>query len=614
MSFQIFRVVLILFLLTIAWLQPALAAKPDPPRDTNSEQVRYIRFEGNHSFHSSEIKKVITTREKRFRWFSKAPLNKNVFEEDLQRIEKFYQSRGFYHVRILSHKIVPLVGREVAIEIQLEEGPPMMVSGVHLSVEGDTSGSWRDDLFRVMPLNSGRRFNSAGYDGIEKAVLQYFADQGYPKAHLDMKARLDKRTNIAEIWVEVRKGPVCYVGSIALEGNDTVADDIVFRELTFHTGERFSNSKILKSQQNLFNLDLFQFVDLIVDNMESDTTTLPIRILVKEAKKQTVRVGVGYGTEDDFRGQVQWEMRNFLGDGRRLQVNTKASSLVQFLEGKFSQPYLFDPRSSLTVDAGVRHEHQESFENEKVFVNPLVNYKWTEKLTSSAGYNLEANRLLNVDLTAPSIRPSDSENQNYYISSLVEGLQWSNVDTPLNPTEGVRLLQNLEWASVAFGSEVDFIKMTLEGRSYIPLNKYGVFAARLKWGGIQMLENTNDIPIFKRFFAGGSDSVRGYPYQQLGPLDDEGNPIGGLTLVEGSAEWRFPIRKPFEGVVFFDFGNVYERSFELVWDSLGYTAGCGLRYLTIVGPLRLDFGYQLNPPEHGNFDPYQVHFSIGQAF
>jgi outer membrane protein insertion porin family/translocation and assembly module TamA len=87
-----------------------------------------------------------------------------------------------------------------------------------------------------------------------------------------------------------------------------------------------------------------------------------------------------------------------------------------------------------------------------------------------------------------------------------------------------------------------------------------------------------------------------------------------MTLVEGSLEWRFPIRKSFEGVLFADVGNVYLRSFEVVWSSLRYTAGCGVRYLTLVGPLRLDFGYQLNPPDQDFFNRYQFYFSIGQAF
>jgi outer membrane protein insertion porin family/translocation and assembly module TamA len=587
---------------------------PPSPLETPL-QVRSIHFKGVQALPVSELKKILVTKHKRFAWLTKAPLDRKVFQEDLERIEKYYLSQGFYHAHVVSHRIESVGGNEVRIEIEVEEGPPMTVSEVNLMVEGEPSGPWHNELSSIIPLHPGNRFTTPIYQDIETAILLFFANWGYPKARVDLRARLDKKTNLAAVSVNIVHGPVCYFGHIELEGNESVGQNIILRELTFMAGERFNGAKIQESQQRLFNLDLFQVVDLNVQNLEGDETTLPVRILVKESKKQTVRVGAGYGTEDSFRGQVQWELRDFLGDGRRLQVNAKASSLVQFLETRLLQPYLFSPKSSLTVNGGVRHENQESFENQKYYLGPAINYKWSDRLTSYAGYSLEANRLLDVDLLAGNLGPANEENQDYYISSLVQGTTWEKVDSALDPKDGWRLIENLEVASAGFGSEVDFIKLTLEARGYMPIAKYGVLAGKLKMGGIQKLENTTQIPIFKLFFAGGTDSVRGYPYQLLGPLEEEsGNPEGGMTLVEGSMEWRFPIRKPFDGVVFFDYGSVFKDSYEVLLDDLRYTAGCGFRYLTLVGPLRLDFGYQLNPPEHEQFSPYQVHFSIGQAF
>ena len=616
MSCQIFMRFGLIALLAAVLVPHARGAETNAPPEERTRQVKSIKFEGVHAFPVSELKKILTTKEKRFRWFTKAPLNDEQLNEDLDRIEKFYRSRGFYHAKVVSHQVVALGGDNVEVRIQIEEGPPMMVSSVSLRVEGESTGSWHDELLGLLPLRSGVRFAIPTYQDVEKVVLNHLADWGYPKAHVDLKATLNKNTNLAVVSVEVEKGPVCFVGSVRVEGNESIADDVILRELTFKSGERFNGTKIQESQQRLFGLDLFQFVELTIESMDGDSTTLPVRILVREAKKQTVRVGAGYGTEDNFRGQVQYEVRDFMGDGRRLQVNTKASSLTQFLEGKLLQPYLFGPRTSLTLSGGVYHEDQESFENRKILLSPVLNYKWDNKLTSYVGYNLEANRLLDVDLQAVSQSSTDQENEEFFVSSLIEGTSWDRVDDLLNPKKGVRLIENIEWASSGFGSEVDFIKLTLEGRGYVPLEKYGVLAARLKWGGIQQLENTSDIPIFKRFFSGGSESVRGYPYQRLGLLDDEGNPEGGLSLVEGSVEYRFPIREPFEGVTFVDFGNVFEDSFDLAFDDLRYTAGVGLRYLTPVGPIRFDVGYQLNPSDREVkfLNPYEFHFSIGQAF
>lgn len=603
-----------LVLLLLVLQVPMALATQEQTAPTALPEVRFIKFKGAQTLSSSDLKNILKTKEKFLGLFTKAPLDEAVLAEDLERIKTYYQSQGFYHTQIESYEAIPLLGREVLLEIQLDEGPPMVVSTLTLEVDEKSSGPWHQELLKLMPLHPGDRFSTPGYRDLEKAALLYLSEWGYPKARVDLKAQLDKRTNLAEIAVAVHIGPACYFGPVTVEGNENVGTQVIMREVTFYPGDRFNGSKIRDTQQRLFGLDLLQFVDVTVENMDGNGTMLPIHILVKEAKKQTVRVGFGYGTVEEFRGQLQWEIRNFMGDGRRLQVNAKASSLVQLLAGQFLQPYFLTPRSYLTVDGGIQHEDQVSFENQKEYVGPVFNYKWNEKLSSYLGYDMQANRLLDVKVQPTIEGPQDRENENYYVSALLAGNAWERVDVPANPRQGFRFFQTLEWASGTLGSQVDFLKLVLECRGYAPLSKYGVLAGRFKWGGIQSIEKTEYLPIFKRFFAGGPDSVRGYPYQRLGPADQDGNPIGGMTLVEGSLEWRFPLRKSFEGVLFADFGNVFERSYEILWSNLRYTAGCGVRYLTLVGPLRLDFGYQLNPPEKSTFNPYQIYFSIGQAF
>ncbi|MHC1724751.1 MAG: outer membrane protein assembly factor BamA [Syntrophobacteraceae bacterium] len=590
--------------------------QPQAPGNTAKHQLHVlsIRFEGNKIITSGELKKILDTKEKRFRWFTKAPLDVSTLAEDLERIQRYYLSQGFYHMQLVSHEIQPMVGNNVRVLIRVEEGPPMMVSGVDLKIDGPSPDKWRKGILKILPLKNGERFTTPGYKDIEKAALRYLADQGYPKAKLDMRARLNKGSDLAEVFVDITAGSVCTFGAVRIEGNESVQNHVILREVTFREGQSFAGSKIETTQQRLFSLDLFQFVDIAVEEMESEKTVLPIRILVKESKKQTVRVGAGYGTEDQVRGQVQYEIRNFFGDGRRVQVNAKASALRQLLEGRFTQPYFLGGKGSLLVDGGVLHEDEESFENRKIYIRPVYEFKWTEGLTTFLGYNFESNDLLDVDLAFAQRLANDREHQDYYVSSIIGGNTWERVDSALNPKKGWRILQNIEWASGFLGSEVDYIKLTLEGRGYLPTFKFGTLAAKLKWGTIEPLENTSVVPIFKRFFAGGSDSVRGYPYQRLGPLDSSGNPIGGMELLEGSLEWRFPIRNPFEGVIFFDFGNVAPEIDHFSWSDTRYTAGVGLRYMTIVGPLRFDVGYELNPPEQNVFSPYQLHFSIGQAF
>lgn len=592
------------------------AAEPPP-----SLQVRFIRFSGVKSFREAELKEILDTSEKgRLGWLRSAPLDENVLDEDVRRVEKFYLSRGFYHARVASRRVTPLEGRDVRIDIEVEEGPPMMVRRVLLEVNGRTEGPWCEEIYPQLPLQPSMRFTTRKYRDCEKSVLGYLAQWGYPKGKVDLRARLSKDANEGEVFVKVETGPICFFGPVTVEGSKKVREEVVLREVTFQPGERFDGLKVRESQRNLLDLQLFQFVDLDVRGLETDAVDLPVRILLKEGKKQTIRAGAGYGTEEEFRGRVEWEMRNFLGDGRRLRVNARASFIEQIVESDFLQPYFPWESSSMTVGGGFRHESQRSYENEKFYIVSRLNYALRDDLTLYAGHNLESNRLVDVDLEDDEFPVVDRENEQYYVSSLMQGLSWIRVDDPLDPRDGLQFFQNLEWATVGLGSEVDYVKLTLEGRKYFPLDKWGVLALRAKWGGIRQLENTDAVPIFKRFFSGGSNSVRGYPYQRLGDaVDQEGEPVGGLTLLEGNVDWRFPLPFPrsLEGVLFFDFGNVFEDSFHLLWDNLRYTVGCGIRYPTRVGPLRLDVGYQINPPDlpdEASFNRYQIHFSIGQAF
>lgn len=576
--------------------------------------VRFIRFVGIKSFNAARLEKIMETQAKRFRWGRGNPLDEAVLREDLERIEKFYRSQGFYDARVLGHRLIPLGGREVILEITVDEGSPVMVENVELTVDGMASGPWHEDLMEVIPVKSGGRFTSPDFYDTEKAVRRFLSQWGYPRAHVETTGTMDKEAKIARIQVHVSLGPLCSFGPVRVEGNRRVETPLILKELAFRPGERYRAKALTDSQKRLMDLKLFTFVDVQPLLDESSGSEVPVSVVVKEAKSQTVRLGAGYGTEDRMRGRIGYEYRNLLGEGRNLEFDAKASALVRFFESRLVQPhFLWDPLR-LTVAGGVSREIQESYENEQYFLRPQVAWQLNDHWLLTAGPNVEANRLVDVGLSPKAIRPSDQKGEEYYVSSLVFGTTYQRVDNILDPRRGVQLFHRLEWGGTPVGSEVAFVKLGLEGRSYLPVDPLGVLAFRAKWGGIAALEDTRRIPIFKRYFSGGSTSIRGYPYQQLGPLDEDGNPLGGLTLLELSSEWRFPVRGSWEGVLFFDAGNVFQSGYELLWDQLRTSTGVGLRYKTPVGPLRLDFGYQLNPPDQDFFNRYQIHLSIGQAF
>jgi outer membrane protein assembly factor BamA len=192
------------------------------------------------------------------------------------------------------------------------------------------------------------------------------------------------------------------------------------------------------------------------------------------------------------------------------------------------------------------------------------------------------------------------------------GLVWNTTDSPFYPTKGQILSLTVEQAGVIWGGAYRFLKITGEAKKYYQLGWDTVFASRLKFGLGDAIGADDRYPLFERFYAGGEKSVRGYGRRRLGPLSDSDDPLGGLSLLEGSLELRRPIWRELGGAVFIDFGQVARQPFDSRIFNLNFSAGFGLSYNTPVGPIRFDVGFPFQKPP--NDRPWQIHFSIGAYF
>jgi outer membrane protein assembly factor BamA len=192
------------------------------------------------------------------------------------------------------------------------------------------------------------------------------------------------------------------------------------------------------------------------------------------------------------------------------------------------------------------------------------------------------------------------------------GLVWNSTDDLLQPTQGEIVSFNADQAGGIWGGPYEFFKLTGEAKKYFPIGWDTIFAGRLKLGVADAIGSKENYPLFERFFAGGQGGVRGYGRRRLGPLNSDDEPLGGLSLIEGSVEVRRPVWRELGGALFVDFGQVSLKSFDIPVNDLQFSTGFGLSYTTPVGPLRLDIGFPFNPPRGDR--AWQIHFSVGASF
>ena len=387
---------------------------------------------------------------------------------------------------------------------------------------------------------------------------------------------------------------------------------MVRRQLTFKPGDVFSVKELYDSQRKLYALDLFQSVTMTPG--EEQENRIPVEVVLQEKKKRSVKLGLGYGDEDRFRAKLGLRFRNLGGGGRTLDMDGKHSSIEDRVTSTFTNPQLWASHNDLVLQSGYIRRYLPGFTDKSIFTQERLERELPWKIKGFIGHGLEFARPFNISEETLAILTQTTPGKLYRASMLLLGLRRETMDSLVDPHHGGLLSWTGEAAPDFFGSNLQFLRTVAEVRRYHALGDTNiVLAGRLKFGVIEPIQSTQQIPIFRRFFAGGYDSVRGYRLDYLGPRNAAGQPLGGEALTEGSLEARIPIYKDFRAVVFLDFGNVFLQVHNIDLGQLKYAPGLELRYMTPIGPLGVGIGIPTNPI-NGHKDNYRVFFSIGQAF
>ncbi len=603
----------------IIWILVLLFLAVRPLTAQENYRVASVDYIGNKTISDDRLQSVsgiYGTGWLKEKIFGKEPFlySDESLQSALKRIKDYYQREGFLNVRVEKDALkVNDKDRTVDVKIKITENDPIILNrfDYHLT-DSSLSAKLNNIIEGAIKKSSvaiGKRFRDAAVNGAKDSILYELANNGYPYAQITNRVTLDQKDKTAGVTLAIDPGLLVHFGKISVTGNKRISDELILSHVPFKTGDIFSRKLLDKAQVQIFSLGQFSIATVRADQGSEAKKSIPVTVNVQESPWLSSKVGLGYGREDRFRIFSDTKILGFPEQAVQLGFYAKHSYLEPYnFSVSLERPSFLTLNTVLSLEPYFRKEREPGYILRRFGGNVSLWHRFTGSFDASITYTLER---IKLDTLSVSIVDSANFSQIslYNKSSINNRLTFDNSNNRFSPSRGFNISTIGKVSGLGFGSEYDFVKLILDFRRYQPLGFF-VLASRFKIGGIESVSPTSFVPVEERFFAGGANSVRGWSRGNLGPLDSEGTPIGGKSILEFSFELRYPIYGSFSGVVFTDFGNVWTESYLFRLNELRYSAGAGLRYATPIGPIRLDVAR----PVHDHQKTTQLFISVGQAF
>lgn len=613
-------------------------------RAQTKPQLWDVRIQGNEAFHELLLFDVIASKDANYmqKWGIRRKKNRPFDElevrRDVIRLRRFYDRRGFSKAQVRYE--VETGGKlwKKNVTFFINEGPPLLLSSFTWEMFGDEvskahylkSEAFQKQMDRL-ELKKGARFERVKIPEYESEILQTLRDLGAAFGRVNISFVEDSASYSVSAHAELRPGPVARVDSMLVIGNKTTPASIPRREAEIQVGDIYSQKNVEKSQRELYYHHLYQFATVYQPEQPEDST-VTLQVRVEEYPLRSIELRGGLGNEDLLRGQVVWTHRNINRRAHSFSASVKASFIEQRTSLNYFIPYVFNNKSSNNLTPFAFRLQERSFRLVSYGINNSLVYQFSPELTTTVAYEFTNN-----SEDGQLITNRRNRNLNFDLSTLTfSGLYNFGVFSSSNTWF---LQPTYQISGVVASSTFRFQKATLELRNYTSLTRTTQFATRLNTGVIfNVLQDT--LPTSTLLFLGGTSSVRGFGRQQLGPKravfkeTDQGLafdkyiPTGGDLQLAFNLEIRQELNQFIRGfgfAVFLDGGQIWEDKSGVSLSSLQYSTGLGLRYRTPIGPVRVDFGYILNPTDEdlnifqgqdfgGSMERWGIHFSLGQAF
>jgi len=614
-------------------------------------RIADIEFEGNEKFSDSELKKIMQTREKWIFSFitGAGNLDREALKTDTERLTAWYYENGYIDVRVDE----PKIDRQedgLKVTFKIDEGQQYTFGTVR--VAGETLPDIEGEEGRKFEAQEGDIFKPSLLREDINAVTQAYGDVGYAFVNVTPDTDIDAAKKKVNVTYTVTRGPAVTIDRIEITGNTKTRDKVIRRELELQEQQQFSGSKLRRSQDRLKRLGFFEDVNITTRKADSDDK-LDMLVDVREGNTGAFSAGAGISSGESFLFNVRLSESNLFGRGQAVVLNADFGSIRRNISLSFTEPYFLDTPLTLGVDVfnwelqfdeftrggtggGIRTLYPfPALGLDVIRLGPLGEISLLDTRLG-VEYRIEDSTISNVSRnSAATIQAAQGSS---LTSSIIPRVFRDTRNNLLDPTSGS--FQDFSIEVAGLGGDSQFINAQSRARWYVPvwqIPKLGqlTFASGWNFGYGLGFTGDRELPLFERYFPGGINSLRGFQVRSLGPrnsifpnrsspenncdpkISDYCAQLTGRDVIGGSQqlifnnELIFPIVQSLgiKGVFFCDAGNAFLASTGINFNDMRVSVGAGIRWLSPIGPLRIEVGFPINAQQGDQTQ--RIQFSFG---
>lgn len=585
-------------------------------------RISHMNIVGNEDFSEDELLKLLASGTRSLNPFSgRDKYSRAKLSADTEALRAWYFDRGYLRFDITSTQVtISPDKQDINVTINIDEGERYSVGDISFTGLEADFGVDEDALNALVKLNEGDIYSRRLMTESSSAISDRLGEEGFAFADVNVVPDLDDEDQSVNLQFAMNPGKRVYVRRIVFSGQERTHDEVLRREMRQLEGSRFSPASLNRSQTRLQRLPYIDRVSITTPRVPGSDDLVDISVNVLEGASGSFGAGAGFGS-DGFIFNINFTQENLFGTGERLALTFDNSTSQDNFSVSYTDPYYTNDGISRNIRAFVRNTDTSEFDSTANFI--LDSYgaevrfgvPLSEFSTFSLGFGYERVNVIDTEGSLPEVTQFIAEEGDEHdLFDITLGYAHDTRNRTVFATSGARNSLSLEATSP--NSDLTYVKLGYNFEYFYPLSDSLTlaFSTRVNYGEGE--EELGSLPFFRRFFAGGIQSVRGYSRNTLGP-QEEGDAIGGDFRTTGSFELIFP--PPFTEAsgatrlsLFADFGNVWRDISDFEADELRGSYGLSFVWLAPIGPLTFSYAQTFNDEPTDVIDNFQ--FTIGSLF